>query len=229
LHSTPLRQLLADRLGLPVALEHDAKAAALGEYHYGAGRGERSMVYVVVGTGVGAAIIVDGELFCGSHNVAGEIGHTTLDPGGPVCSCGNRGCVETYLAGPWLARRFRRLVSNPADEAVGAPPLPSVTGELVARLAALGDARAKRVMNEAGQALGTAVATMAMVLDIDLFVVGSSVAKAGDLLLQPARDSVPLHAYASVACRVRIVPTTLGDDGPVLGCAWLARRAAGVI
>ena len=112
LHHTPLRRLLADRLSVPVALEHDARAAALGEYHYGAGRGERSMVYIVVGTGVGAAIIIDGELYRGPHNAAGEVGHTTHEPGGQMCSCGNRGCVETHLAGPWLARRYERLVGD---------------------------------------------------------------------------------------------------------------------
>ncbi|MBW7882595.1 MAG: ROK family protein, partial [Caldilineaceae bacterium] len=103
LHHTPLRQLLEERLGVPVALEHDAKAAALGDYYFGAGRGERSMVYIVVGTGVGAAIILDGQLYRGAHNSAGEIGHTTLDRHGDRCSCGSRGCVETYLSGPWLA------------------------------------------------------------------------------------------------------------------------------
>ncbi|NUQ05348.1 MAG: ROK family protein [Anaerolineae bacterium] len=107
LSNTPLRRLLADRLGLPVRLDHDAKAAALGEFHYGAGRGRGSMVYVVIGTGVGAAIILDGKLHYGESNTAGEVGHITVDRHGDLCACGSRGCMETYTSGPWLARRYR--------------------------------------------------------------------------------------------------------------------------
>jgi len=221
LHGAPLRTMLSERLGLPVALEHDAKAAALGEFHYGAGRGERSMVYVVVGTGVGAAIIIDGRLYRGLRNSAGEIGHTTLDPEGELCACGSRGCVETYLAGPWLARRYTaaRRASGLAD------PQEPVTGEWVARQASGDDVLARQVLEDAGRALGVAVATMAMVLDIELFVIGSSVARAGDLLLDPARRMMPACCYRSVGCRVRIAPTVLWDDGPILGSGWLARTA----
>ncbi len=98
--NVPLRQMLADRLGLPIVLEHDAKAAALGEYHYGAGRGTRDMVYIVVGTGIGSAIILDGHLHRGQHNAAGEVGHITIRSGGDLCSCGNTGCVESFASGP---------------------------------------------------------------------------------------------------------------------------------
>lgn len=230
LHHTPLRQKLIDRLGIPVVLEHDAKAAGLGDYHFGAGRGAGSMIYVVVGTGVGAALIVDGAIYRGPHNAAGEIGHTTLDRRGEVCSCGSRGCVETYLSGPWLGRRYERA-HGPAAEGQGAsvPAVagtPLVGGNDVARLAAEGDPVALQVFAEAGDALGAAVATMAMMLDVDLYVIGGSVAKAGDLLLEPARAAVPRYSFHSVSARVRIVPTALGDDGPILGCAWLAREAA---
>ena len=224
LHYAPLRDMLAERLQMPVTLEHDAKAAALGEFHYGAGRGERSMVYVIVGTGVGAAMIVDGQLYRGAHNVAGEVGHTTLDLDGELCPCGSRGCVETYTAGPWLAHRYQRAL-----EQAGRQPhdgnLPPLTGEWVARLAEQGDGLAQQIMNQAGQALGIAIASMAMVVDIDLYVVGGSVAKAGDLLLEPARRTVPRCSYPPVAARVRIVASTLGEDGPILGCGWQARQA----
>jgi glucokinase len=231
LHHTPLRQMLETRLreepslrgrqDVRVCLEHDAKAAALGEFHYGSGRGSQSMVYIVVGTGVGAAIILNGQLYRGAHNTAGEIGHTTLDPHGELCACGSRGCLETYLGGPWLAEHYRRARARsgpPLDDAA------SITGKDVTARAEAGDALAHQVMTQAGRALGTAIATMAMVLDIERYVVGSSVAKAGDLLLDPARRMVPHCAYDSVSCRVRILPTALQDDGPILGCGWLARR-----
>jgi glucokinase len=220
LHHTPLRQKLVERLGIPVVLEHDAKAAGLGDYYFGAGRGSRSMIYVVVGTGVGAALIVDGAVYRGPHNSAGEIGHTTIDRNGELCGCGSRGCVETYMSGPWLARRYARL---------HAPEMPAtelLTGGDVARLAAEGDPIAREVFQDAGDALGAGVATMAMMLDVDLYVIGGSVAKAGDLLLEPARRGVPKYSFRSVGARVQIVATALGDDGPILGCAWLARQAA---
>jgi glucokinase len=217
LHHAPLRRLLTERLGMPVCLEHDAKAAALGEFHHGAGRGERGMVYIVVGTGVGAAIIADGQLFRGAHNAAGEIGHVTIDPQGDLCSCGSRGCVETFTAGPWLARRYQRAGGASVEGR-------ELTGEIVTDRARRGDAIALGVMAEAGQALGIAVATLAMVLDIGLYVVGGSVAQAGDLLLDPARRMVPRCSYRSVSGRVRLVASPLGVDAPILGCGWLARQ-----
>ncbi|OGO04820.1 MAG: hypothetical protein A2Y73_02170 [Chloroflexi bacterium RBG_13_56_8] len=222
LHHMPLREMLTERLHVPVVVESDSKAAALGEFHYGAGRGEHSMVYIVVGTGVGSAIIADGRLYRGESNSSGEIGHTLLDLNGEVCSCGNRGCVETYLSGPRLAQRYRRLV----EQELGTEPLDGqdFTGELVALRAQQGDPLATQVMIQAGEALGTAVATMAMILDIGLYVVGGGVAEAGDLLLEPARAMVPHHSYQSVSERVRIVASQLGGDEPIMGCLWLAKQ-----
>jgi glucokinase len=180
LHHTPLAALLSARLGVPVRIDHDAKATGLGEYHYGAGRGERSMVYMIVGTGVGIAIIADGDIYRGLHNSAGEFGHTTMDRFGAVCSCGSRGCVETYMSGPWLARRYA------AAQRGEAPTLETVTtlgGQEIAALAQQGDPLALRVITEAGEALGAAIATLAMTLDIDCYVIGGSVAHCGELLL----------------------------------------------
>jgi glucokinase len=219
----PLRQMLADRLALPVALEHDAKASATGELHYGAGKGYRDMAYVVVGTGVGAAVIMDGEVWRGAHNSAGEIGHITIDPAGDRCACGSVGCVETFCSGPALARHYRRALDRHGVPAAARPPEP-IGGETVTCLAADGDLIALEVLASAGEALGAAIATVAMILDIELYVIGSSVAKCGDLLLAPAREAVFRHAHRSVAERIQVVVSPLGDDGPILGCAWLARE-----
>ena len=136
-YNIPLRQMLSDRLNMPVSMEHDAKAAGLGEFYYGAGRNEKSMVYVVVGTGVGAAIIMDGQLIRGVKNFAGEIGHTTVDRNGELCSCGSKGCLETYTSGPWLARRYQRLLDqeNPTSHSTIEIP---ITGETVISLAESG-------------------------------------------------------------------------------------------
>ncbi len=222
--NVPLQQMLVDRLDVPVRLEHDAKAAALGEYNYGAGRGERSLVYIVVGTGVGAAFIVEGQLYRGLHNLAGEIGGMTIErqaePLEQLCGSGIRGCVQGYTCGPALAYHYRGGQTD--QTTAGQPP---ITGEGVAQLAARGDELALKVMTQAGEALGVTVASLAMILDIGLYVIGGSVAKAGDLLLDPARRIVPAYAFESIASHVRIVTAALGGDGPILGCGWLAHQA----
>jgi glucokinase len=222
--NVPFQEMLGTRLGIPIVLEHDAKTAALGEFHYGAGLGEHSMVYIVVGTGIGGGIIIDGELFRGRNNAAGELGHITIDRQGEVCSCGSRGCVETFASGPWLARRFRRKLES---SHVQAPPeiRETTSGRLVAQLAREGNPLARQVMVEAGEALGAAIATTAMILDVELFVLGGSVSRSSDLFLEPACQAVPRHCFQSVASRLRIAPAALGNDGPLLGCAWLARQA----
>ena len=223
LHHSPLRRMLADHLGLPVSLEHDAKAAALGDFHYGAGKGARSMIFIVVGTGVGAALILDGKIHRGERNYAGEIGHMTIDRHGERCHCGTRGCVETTLSGPQIARHYKLM-----KEEAGQPVDPdSITGDVVAALAADGDPVAKQVMYQAGEALGIAVANIAMTVNVDLYVIGGSVVKSGDLLLEPAREVMKCYCFSSVGQNVRILPTALGDDGPILGCAYLARQVAG--
>jgi glucokinase len=219
LHHTPLGKLLSERLGMPASLDHDAKSAALGEYYFGGGKGERSMVYIVVGTGVGAAIVVDGQVFRGSQNMAGELGHITINRDGELCPCGSRGCVETYTSGPWLARRYQHRRARVGG--VDASRL--VTGELVAELALQGDMVAQQILHEAGEALGTAIASAAMILDIEHYVIGSSVAKAGNLLLNPARNILINSCYRSIASRIRIDVSTLLDTGPILGCTWQAR------
>jgi glucokinase len=224
LHHTPLVALLSNRLGVPVRIDHDAKATGLGEYHYGAGRGERSMVYIIVGTGVGIAIIADGQIYRGLHNSAGEFGHTPMDRCGTVCSCGSRGCVETFMSGPWLARRYA------AAQRGETPTLETVTtfgGQEIAALAQRDDPLALRVITDAGEALGAAIATLAMTLDIACYVIGGSVAHCGELLFAPARRTVPHYSFKSVGERVRIVGSQLDTDGALLGCAWLARQALG--
>jgi glucokinase len=214
--NVPFRKMLSDKLGLPVSLEHDAKAAALGEFFYGAGQEHyaRDLVYVIVGTGVGAAIILDGQLYRGRNNASGEIGHVTIDRNGASGSSGVIGCVESQISGPNLVKRYRKLSGN-NDTAL--------TGEKIARLANEGDENALAVMNDAGDALGAAVATMASLMDVDLFVIGGSVSRSGDLLLAPARNALPKYAIASIASRIKIVATQLHEDAPILGCAWQAR------
>lgn len=211
--NTPFRRLLQERLGIPVTLDHDAKVAALGEFQFGAGRDRESMIYIVMGTGVGAAIIYQSQLIYGEGNSAGECGHMTVDPNGHRCHCGSRGCLETYASGPALARHYAA-----ATGATG------VSGADVTRRALAGDDDALRVLRDAGHALGIAVASLAMTLNIELFVIGGSVASAGDLLLDAARETVPRYSFKALSDKVRIAASTLGEDAPILGGAYLARQ-----
>lgn len=218
--NVPLKQMLADRLKIPVSMEHDAKAAGLGEFYYGAGRNEKSMVFIIIGTGVGAAIIQNGELIRGVKNFAGEVGHVTVDRNGELCPCGSKGCLDTYTSGPWLARRYERLLKR-ENRSIEAP----VTGQMVINEAKAGNPLAQSIMTGAGEAVGIGVATMAMILDIELYVFGGGVSHSGDLLLAPARLTVPKYSFKTVGPRVRLMVSELGDDGAVLGCGWLARQA----
>jgi glucokinase len=234
LHHAPLAAMLSKKLGVPVKLEHDAKAAALGEYHYGAGRGHKHMVYIVAGTGVGGAMIDDGKLIRGVQNSAGEIGHISLDRHGMVCNCGSRGCAQTYIAGPYLVERYKKLAGEQGSRGAGeknpfprSPALPlsrsALTGEDIAQLASQGDEVAQQVLLEAGEALGLLVATLAVTLDVELYVLGGSIAKLGDTLLKPAREIAPKYMLSSLANRVRIELAHLQGDEALLGCAYLVR------
>jgi len=209
--NTPFRAILQDKLSLPVKLDHDAKAAALGEFHFGAGRDRDSMIYIVIGTGVGAAIIYQGSLIYGESNSAGESGHMTVDPNGRLGHCGSRGCLETYAGGPALIKAYAAASGE------------TISGAEITQRASLGDAVALRVLREAGRALGIAIASMAMTVNIELFVIGGSVASAGDLLLDPARESLKSYCFEEVAAKIRVSASTLGEDAALLGAAFMAR------
>lgn len=216
----PLRSLLEQRLSIPVFLEHDAKASALGEFHYGRGKGESSMVYLVAGTGVGGAIIIDGKLYRGMHNYAGELGHFTIDYDGKPGLTDIRGNVQSFLAGPSLALRYRELM----EEAGKSLSDVEIDGKYVGDRAMEGDVIAMRVLTQAGQALGIAVASLAMILDIELYVVGSSVAQLGGIILNPARETLPQYSFKAVADLVRIESSMLKNNAALLGCDYIARN-----
>jgi glucokinase-like ROK family protein len=211
--NVPFAAMLSERLGMSVRLEHDAKASALAEFRLGAGRGARSMALIVVGTGIGAAIILDGQLYRGPTNSAGEIGHITVDLNGPICTCGSNGCVESYAGGPAIMRAYSYSTRKAVDSAAD-----------VARAAEQGDPTALRIFQQAGRALGAGIATLAMLMDVDTFVLFGSVVKAGDLLIEPARAAVPKYSFSSVSKRVQVMACELGDDAGVLGAALFARQ-----
>ena len=186
--------------------------AALGEFHYGAGIERESMIYIVIGTGVGAAIIYQGRLIYGEGASAGESGHMTVDPNGHPCHCGSRGCLEAYASGPALTKHYAAATGE------------TVTGADVTARAMAGDENALALLDAAGRALGIAIASLAMTLNIERFVIGGSVSEAGELLLAPAREWLKRYCFKAVSARVQVIASELGQDAPILGAARLARQ-----
>ncbi|WP_242868862.1 ROK family protein [Desulfotomaculum copahuensis] len=227
-HDVPLKALLEDALQLPVAVDNDANLAALGEYVYGAGRGEDDMVYITVSTGIGGGLIFGGRLYHGAGGGAGEIGHMTVDPDGPLCSCGNRGCLEALASGTAIARAARELVDAGGGAAIlAAAGGRAVSAETVAAAAAAGDAEASGILTAAGRVLGCGVANLVNLLNPGLVVLGGGAMQAGRLLWQAMEDELQRRALSHPLGGVRLAPAALGSRSGVLGAVALALRCTG--
>ncbi|MGO8876942.1 MAG: ROK family protein [Acidimicrobiales bacterium] len=214
----PLGPLLADRLRVPVLLEDDATAAALGEAMQGAGAGCDPVAYLTVSSGVGAGIVIGGKSFRGAHGLAGEIGHLVIDPKGPRCGCGRRGDVESYAGGISVARRAVELWPAPRLSDGTASPR---TAQEVFSLARRGDKRATAVVDAAGHAISCAIAALAAVADPARIVVGGSVALAQpDWLLASAAKAREL-CMAETGAVIDVVPASLGATSALAGAALL--------
>ena len=200
---------LGGRLGLHVEVDNDANLGALAEATYGAGRGYADVVYVKVASGIGAGLIVGGRLHRGASGIAGELGHVQVVPNGAVCRCGNRGCLETVAAAPALLESLRH--SHGGD----------VTVRRVLALAEEGDLGCRRVLTDAGRAIGRVVADLCNHLNPGIVVVGGDLAMAGDSLVTGVRESVERHALPAAAEAVRVEAATLGDRAEVLGALAL--------
>jgi glucokinase len=216
--------------GVPVALANDVNGALYGEYRHGAGRGCRDVVMIALGTGVGGAVIVGGQLLVGVHAGAGEIGHMVLEDDGPPCTCGSHGCLEAWAGSTGLLRSTRRLLADgsasPALAELARRRGASLNTRELAELAEAGDDVTRGIFAEAGRRLGQAVANLVNVLDPDRVIIGGGVAMAGELILGPCRErAVPL-ILATEARSLPIVPAELGPRAAAVGAASLAREKA---
>jgi glucokinase len=218
-----LRDLLVERSGLPTVMDNDANAAGLGEVVFGAGQGTAHALYVTVSTGIGAGLVLDGRIYRGANSMAGELGHTLVAPEGPPCACGRIGCLEAVASGPAIARLAREALESGVDSALQAVPLTDLTAQHVSE-AAGHDTLAARVMAQAGEYLGLAIASAVNLVNPEVVVVGGGVSQAGEVLLRPLRDAVQRHAVPDNAKGLRILGGQLGNRGGLLGAAALALR-----
>ena len=213
---TPIFRLLAEGLGVAAFVDNDANCAAEGELAFGAGRQFSSFLLATVGTGIGGGLVLGGRVWRGARGFAGEIGHMCLDPLGPWCPCGARGCLEQYAAGPAIVRLYQSKVGQRG------PATPVESPEEVARRAAAGDELAREAFSEAARALAQAFGSVLDLLNLDACLVGGGVAAAGDILLEPLRRHLPDFVYPLVGERVTVTPAALGNDAGLLGAAALA-------
>lgn len=226
----PLAQLLGEKVGLPVRLDNDVRAMAMGELTYGAGKGARQMLCLTVGTGVGSAIIIDGAIYRGASLTAGEFGHVTVVPqGGRTCGCGNRGCLETVagtegiltLAKRYVDRGLAPILSQKLAEADG-----HLSPKLISEAAAAGDAGSIALWQEVGDWLGLALAGAVNFLNPERIVIGGGIAAAGDLLFGPIERAIRLHAFERPAQAVTLIPAALGASAGMIGSAVLAQQGS---
>jgi glucokinase len=225
----PLRDAVARLTGLPVVVENDANAGGWAEWRFGAARGEPHVVLVTLGTGIGGAIVIDGEPYRGHHGIAGEFGHMQVVPDGLPCDCGNRGCWEQYASGRVLTRRGREAAET--DTPLGRRLLDAAGGSVdeihgmhVTAAARDGDAEATGWLADVGDWLGVGVANLAAALDPGMVVVGGGLSAAGDLLLEPARAAFSRSLTGrGHRPEARIVAAGLGADAGLIGAADLSR------
>ncbi len=214
----PIRDHLKEAWGCPVTLNNDAELGAVGEWAYGAGRGERNLAYIKVGTGVGSGLLLEGQLYRGATGSAGEIGHITIDENGPLCTCGNRGCLEAFAGGNAIARRamdvVRRGQRTQLAEVVDNPDFSAMDVMMLARR---GDLVAQRIVAEAGTHLGTAIASMVNLFNPSMVVIGGSISQIGDLLLEPIRAAVLKRSLQPASRAVRISAALLGRRSCAMG------------
>ena len=217
----PLAQRIQSRLSLPTTLDNDANCATFGEWWQGAARGGRNVVGLTIGTGIGGGLILNGALYHGSSDMAGEIGHTTIDLNGRHCKCGNYGCLEAYASAPAIATRAREVLVREEGESV-IPMMvhgkfENITAQIVYDAAAAGDPIANEIVRDTARYLGVGVANLLNIFNPDIVVLAGGVTAAGDALFVPLRAEVRRRAFSPAVRAVKIVPGELPGTAGVVG------------
>ncbi len=228
--SVPVREELSKASGLPVAIMNDARAATLGEWKFGAGRGVESCALYTLGTGIGGGLVINGQLYLGLGGAAGELGHISVDFNGPRCNCGSRGCIEAFASGPAMSAAGMRAVVQGATTQITTMcegDLNRITPELICQAALAGDAVAREIYEQAGRAIGYGIANVVIALTPRRVIIGGGVAAAGDLIMEPIRRTVRERVRVSDTDAIEIVPAQLGNNAGLMGAAMWARQNVG--
>lgn len=222
----PIRDTLSSMWGLPVSLNNDAELGALGEWAYGAGRGEKNLAYIKVGSGIGAGLIINQQIYGGTTGSAGEIGHLTIEENGPLCTCGNRGCLEAFVGGHAIARQAQQLVMSGKRTLLSNYPLEEITARDVAEAAQRGDIAAQEIIARAGTFIGIAIAGLVNLINPSVVIIGGGVAQAGDLLTSPIRQVVRERSLRASEQSVCITTAILGKYASLTGALVQATNIA---
>lgn len=230
--NVPLVQILKDELNLPIFLENDANAAALGEWWLGAGKGIDNLVLLTLGTGIGGGIIIEGKVLHGAWDTAAEIGHMIIHEGGLTCGCGKRGCFEAYASATGVVKRTlaaiekgeKTLLINLVENR-----LEDITCELIFKTAEKGDSLAKWIVEETARYLGIGIASIVNIINPQMIILSGGMTAAGDLLFKPVRKYAQENASAAAIKGVKIVPAALGGNAGAVGAAATVLKKKGLL
>jgi glucokinase len=219
----PLKNLMEKQFSVPIALGNDANMAALGEWYFGAGKGFHDLVYITISTGIGGGVILDDQLLLGSKGLAGELGHFTVVPDGPLCSCGQLGHLEALASGPAIAKYVAAQISAGRASVLSNASLPSAKDIGIAAHA--GDELARESIQRAGKYIGRAIADYLHVYNPSIVILGGGVTQSGEILLEPIRVAVEKYVMSPVYLEDLLITTAqLGDNAGLLGVLSLARK-----
>ncbi len=223
--NVPIAQMIEDEFHIPTRIDNDVRCAALGELKFGAGRGCENFICITVGTGIGSGIVINGKVVRGATNAAGELGHIKLQMnGGPICGCGDTGCLEAFASGPAIvamaqdyikggkSTKFREMAAAEGGE---------ITPYMVAKAAEEGDPVAKRIFEIVGEYIGIGLTSVINLLNPERVIIGGGVAESGELLLGPIRKTIKERAMVVAGNAVEIVPAQLGNSAGVIGASML--------
>lgn len=218
----PIAKIMEDEFGIPTRVDNDVRCAALGELNFGAGKGCENLICITVGTGIGSGLIVNGKLVRGASNAAGEIGHIKLDmTGGPLCGCGDRGCLEAFASGPSIVAMAEEYIKGGKSTKYRELANPDITPYVVSVAAQQGDAVARRIFTIIGEYIGVGLASVVNLLNPEKIIIGGGVAAAGDILMNPIKETLVKRAMPISGAAVEVVPAQLGNTAGVIGASLL--------
>jgi glucokinase len=225
----PLRATIEQKVGLPVCLLNDVRSFTLAEKTFGAGRDVETIVGMAIGTGIGGGLVIDGKLYLGLQGTAGEVGHHIIDPYGPRCGCGSRGCLEAFASGPAITATALKAIAQGTTTRIAelvSYDLNDVTPKVIAEAAQDGDPVAQEIYQRVGFYIGIGVTNLITIISPEKVVIGGGVAQAGDLLFEPIRRTVRETAKVAPVEKVAVVPADLGTDAGLIGAAvWASLQA----